>query len=400
MSIISIFHGSFCRHKEVVRALSLKTGLPVTDDHVLLDMTAQRLGCRTSALIRTLMPMDGPRGFLALERKRNLAAVKTVLADSLREDMIFSGSFVHLIPRSISHALHVLLIAEFSFRVRNAATELNIPADTAKEQVLSEDAVATAWTEEVLQREPWDHDLYDLVIPMDRKKVEDAVKSILSQVTKDILRPTPDSRKAVEDFRLAAQVEQALAEEGHAVLVEADAGLVVLTIVRSVIMLAKMEAELRDIVAAVPGVREVHVQHGPDFYQKSMYRKHEPEASRKLLLVDDEREFVHTLSERLLMREIGSAVVYDGEQALAFVEEDEPDVMVLDLKMPGIDGLEVLRRVKARHPHVRVIILTGHGSKDDERRCLERGAFAYLQKPVDIDVLTQLLQQARKDASE
>ena len=76
------------------------------------------------------------------------------------------------------------------------------------------------------------------------------------------------------------------------------------------------------------------------------------------------------MSERLLMQEIGSAVVYDGEQALTFVEENEPEVMVLDLKMPGINGLEVLRRVKAAQPQIQVIILTGHGSTEDERMCM------------------------------
>ncbi len=400
MSIISMFHGSFCRQQEILRSLSSRAGLPVVDDRVLLDMTAGRLGCRADALERTLLPADGPKQFLALEKRRNLAAVKSVLADSLREDMICVGIFTHLIPRAISHVLHVLVIADFRFRVRQAAAELGIGADMARERLLKDDQAAAVWTEELLQKEPWDHSLYDVVLPMDRKRVDQAVESIQAQAARDVLQPTAQSRKAVEDFRLGAKVELALADEGHGIAVEADDAVVALTIARKVIMLSRMEAELRAIAAAVPGVSEVHVRLGPEFYQKSMYRKHEPQAAGKLLLVDDEREFVHTLSERLMMREIGSAVVYDGEQALAFVEEDEPDVMVLDLKMPGIDGLEVLRRITSTHPDVRVIILTGHGSKEDERQCLELGAYAYLQKPVDIDVLTKLLRQARGDAPE
>jgi DNA-binding response OmpR family regulator len=68
--------------------------------------------------------------------------------------------------------------------------------------------------------------------------------------------------------------------------------------------------------------------------------------------------------------------------------------MVLDLRMPGIDGLEVLRRVKLEKPAVEVIILTGHGSEQEERRALELGAFAYLEKPVNIDVLAETMKQA------
>ncbi len=93
-----------------------------------------------------------------------------------------------------------------------------------------------------------------------------------------------------------------------------------------------------------------------------------------MLLVDDEREFVQTLSERLLLRDMGSAVAYDGESALEMLREDEPEVMILDLKMPGIDGMEVLRQVKATQPDIEVIILTGHGNETDRETCMGLGA--------------------------
>ena len=116
--------------------------------------------------------------------------------------------------------------------------------------------------------------------------------------------------------------------------------------------------------------------------------------STKVLLVDDEQEFVHTLSERLQTRSIEPAIAYDGEQALTMIDADQPDVMVLDLKMPGIDGLEVLRRVKQKHPETEVIILTGHGSEAEQALANQLGAFAYLRKPVDIDVLTNTMKRA------
>ncbi|MEW6113029.1 MAG: response regulator, partial [Thermodesulfobacteriota bacterium] len=75
---------------------------------------------------------------------------------------------------------------------------------------------------------------------------------------------------------------------------------------------------------------------------------------------------------------------------------DVPDVMVLDLKMPGIDGMEVLKRVRKAYPQVQVIILTGHGSEKDEAEARRLGAFAYLQKPVDIEKLIRTLKDAYK----
>ncbi len=114
----------------------------------------------------------------------------------------------------------------------------------------------------------------------------------------------------------------------------------------------------------------------------------------KVLLVDDEKEFVNSLAERIQMRELDSKIAYDGEQALQFVQDEIPDVVVLDLRMPGIDGLDVLKRLKKNYPDVQVIILTGHGSDQDERNSKNLGAFEYLQKPVNIDKLISSIKHA------
>ncbi|MEW6350935.1 MAG: response regulator [Thermodesulfobacteriota bacterium] len=116
----------------------------------------------------------------------------------------------------------------------------------------------------------------------------------------------------------------------------------------------------------------------------------------KVLMVDDEEDFVKTLAERMEMRDLAPDVALDGEQALQRVQDDVPDVMVLDLKMPGIDGMEVLRRVRKAYPTVQVIILTGHGSDKDEDEARRLGAFAYLQKPVDMERLIKTMRAAYK----
>jgi DNA-binding NtrC family response regulator len=115
----------------------------------------------------------------------------------------------------------------------------------------------------------------------------------------------------------------------------------------------------------------------------------------KVLLVDDEEDYVRTMAERMEMREFGSEVALDGSEALRILEEDEvPDVMVLDLRMPGMGGLEVLERVKRDFPGLEVIILTGHGSEEEKREAQRLGAFAYLQKPVDFNALMGVVAQA------
>ncbi len=118
----------------------------------------------------------------------------------------------------------------------------------------------------------------------------------------------------------------------------------------------------------------------------------------RILLVDDEEEFVRTLSERLSLRDLSSETAFDGEQALRFVGDSAPDIMVLDLKMPGTTGLEVLRRVKRRHPRVQVIVLTGHGNDLDEAEARSIGIFDWLRKPVDIEVLVERIRSAYEES--
>ena len=119
----------------------------------------------------------------------------------------------------------------------------------------------------------------------------------------------------------------------------------------------------------------------------------------KVMLVDDEEEFVTTLSARIRRRDFSSSVAFTGEQALQIVDDHVPDVMILDLKMPGIGGMEVLRRVKKEYPKVKVIILTGHGSEKDKKEALSLGAFSYLQKPVKIDELGMQIIKAHKSGA-
>ena len=118
----------------------------------------------------------------------------------------------------------------------------------------------------------------------------------------------------------------------------------------------------------------------------------------KVLLVDDELEFVQAMSERLQMRNFRASLAYTGEEALSIIMEDEPEVVILDLKMPGIDGVEVLRRVKKNHPDVEVIILTGHGTEKDEALTRGLGAFAFLEKPVEIDTIVKAIREACEKA--
>jgi DNA-binding NtrC family response regulator len=119
------------------------------------------------------------------------------------------------------------------------------------------------------------------------------------------------------------------------------------------------------------------------------------EMEARVLLVDDEKDFLETLSGRLELRGLKVSAVTSGEQAVAEAKEEEYDAIVVDLSMPGIDGLETLKRIKAINPDAEIIMLTGHGSVASGVEAMKLGAGDFLQKPVELSELMARIGEAR-----
>ena len=119
----------------------------------------------------------------------------------------------------------------------------------------------------------------------------------------------------------------------------------------------------------------------------------------KVLLVDDEIEFVSTLAERLELRGIQARAAPDGPSALKLIQEEQPHVVVLDVMMPEMDGIETLKEIKKIAPLVEVILLTGYARLELAVKGMELGAFDYLLKSIAIDELLYKLEDAHKKIS-
>lgn len=115
-----------------------------------------------------------------------------------------------------------------------------------------------------------------------------------------------------------------------------------------------------------------------------------------VLIVDDEIEFMETLVKRLRKRKIAVDGVNSGEAALEQLKAAPADIVVLDVRMPGMSGLDALREIKRNYPLVEVIMLTGHASVEVAIEGMDIGAFDYLMKPIDIDELLYKIQDAYK----
>ena len=117
-----------------------------------------------------------------------------------------------------------------------------------------------------------------------------------------------------------------------------------------------------------------------------------------VMLVDDEVSFVDTLAKRIAKRELKVSVAYNGQEALdklkAGGSSSNFDVIILDVKMPGMDGLETLTAIKQAHPNMEVIMLTGHATVESAIEGMKAGAFDYLMKPCEIDLLMAKIDRA------
>ncbi|MBU1398108.1 MAG: response regulator [Pseudomonadota bacterium] len=116
----------------------------------------------------------------------------------------------------------------------------------------------------------------------------------------------------------------------------------------------------------------------------------------KVLLVDDEKAFIQTLAERLEVRDFSVQTAFDGEEALSKIKEEDFDVVVLDVIMPGKNGIETLKEIKSLKPLVNVIMLTGHATVETAIDGMKTGAYDYLMKPTDTNDLVGKIKKAYK----
>lgn len=117
--------------------------------------------------------------------------------------------------------------------------------------------------------------------------------------------------------------------------------------------------------------------------------------SEKVLLIDDEVEFLEALSERMEIRGMNVKTAASADSAVAALDDSGYDAIVLDLQMPDMDGIEMLKAIKVRHPDMQVILLTGHATVEAGIQAMKLGAMDFMEKPADIESLTEKIKKAQ-----
>ena len=114
----------------------------------------------------------------------------------------------------------------------------------------------------------------------------------------------------------------------------------------------------------------------------------------KLLMVDDERDFLNSLTKRLGKRDFDTTTSTEGNLAIEIAKKGRFDVAILDMKMPGMNGMELLRILKQKHKYLEIVILTGYGGVDSAVEAMDKGAYSYLEKPFDFEKLLEVIKKA------
>ncbi len=114
----------------------------------------------------------------------------------------------------------------------------------------------------------------------------------------------------------------------------------------------------------------------------------------RVLVVDDEPDFLETLVKRLKRRKVDASGVSSGVEAMQLLEQEHFDVVILDIRMPGMDGIETLREIKRKRPLIEVILLTGHASVESGMQGMQLGAFDYVMKPAEFEDILEKVRQA------
>lgn len=394
MSSIALFPCIPTLESEIVSELATILELKVYTDEDLFRETAARFGCDAGRLRKMMYGKTSVFNQFTLEKEKDTELFKRVIADKLcgPEQYLFYGFLSALIAPKVTEVLRVLVVDTKDRRVERGLQE-GISEKDVKNTIHDQDVRAFGWTDFLHQAEAYDSSLYDLLVPVEDLSYQEIAKEIVGYFHKTSVLRSTGSQKAATNMLVVAEIRSLLLSRGHDLVVRAEGDSVTVLVKNSVLNFGGLSDELTELVDQVAGVREVTVEKCK-MYTDSIYRQQKFELPSKVLFVDDERDFVQTVSQRLISRDVGTYGVYNGEEALELIAEDRPEVMVLDLKMPGLHGVEVLRRAKKVAPEIEVIILTGHGTTKDMEECMDLGAFAYLNKPVDIDELSLTIKAA------
>ena len=194
MSSVTLLCGTFCHGDEVAHKTAQVLGFELVHDQDIISEVSKHLKVSEDRTWEALLGETSFYNRISRDKERVLASMKLVVSEKLIQDhLIFFGFVGHLIPRDITHVLRVGIIADIKYRLQRAMQEKGLTEEQAVKLIRQDDDKARSWTSYLLDKDAWDSALYDIIIPMDKKNVDEAVELIQNNVKKDVIQRTPSS---------------------------------------------------------------------------------------------------------------------------------------------------------------------------------------------------------------
>jgi cytidylate kinase len=257
--IITISRGSYSRGKEVAEKVAKKLNYECLSRDILLE-ASEHFHIPEIKLIRAIHDAPGILDRFSHGKQRYIAFICAAILTHMKKDnIVYHGLKGHFFLQDISHVLKVRVIADIEDRVKEEMKRENITADEAQYILRKDDEERRKWGIALYGKDTWDSSLYDLVVHIKTKSVDDAVSLILHAAQFPCFKTTPESQKKIENMALAAEVNAALVDQYPTSETYAEDGVVFVKIEAPVIQEQQIDKEIRNIATKVNGVKEVKV---------------------------------------------------------------------------------------------------------------------------------------------
>lgn len=230
MSIITISRGSYSRGKEVAEKLAKALDYECISREIILE-ASESFNIPELKLVRAIHDAPNILDRFSSGKERFISFFRAAILKHLqRDNVVFHGLASHLFLQKFPHVLKIRISANIEDRVREEMIRENIPADEARMVLINDDAERRKWSHQLFGQDPWNAQLYDMILHLGNMSVDEAVEVILYTVQQPSFRSTPESLRMLADEALAAQVEASLARAFPKVMVEAGSGKVYVNI--------------------------------------------------------------------------------------------------------------------------------------------------------------------------
>jgi cytidylate kinase len=259
MSIITISRGSYSRGKEVAEKVAQELGYQCISREILLE-ASEKFHIPEIKLVRAIHDAPSVLDRFIYGKEKYIAYLRSALLKNVQKDnVVYHGLAGHFFLQDIPHVLKVRVIADLEYRVKEEMKRENIPAEEARYILRKDDDERRKWGLQLYGRDTRDSSLYDLVVHIKTKKVDDAVSLILYAARMSCFQTTPESQKILDDLTLGAELKAALVDEFPTSEITAKDGSALVKIGIPLSQLEKATDKIKQIAETVPRVKEVNI---------------------------------------------------------------------------------------------------------------------------------------------